>query len=428
MKKFVNMFDLISCISSTGDLINKEITNHHKKVAYMAFRIAESFGLSKEQQREIFLAGLLHDLGAFSPAERLELFDRETPDAHRHAFVGAWIIENFQPLKNASEIIRYHHMPWDDGKGKMLEDKHIPLSSHILHLADRIVVQIDPDKGIIAQVDAISKNIKGRAGSDFFPSLVEAYLDISGREYIWLDTVYEPLMTVIPNMLNFDTLELTIDQAIDLSKVIAYLIDFRSPFTVKHSTGVAAVAEKLAEMIGFSENECKMMMIAGFLHDLGKLAVNQEILEKPGRLETDEVNIIRSHTFYTFRTLQTINGFETINTWASLHHERLNGEGYPFHYKSEDIPLGSRIMAAADIFTAITEDRPYRRGMSQENVIEVMEGLVKSNSICPLVFSYISENFEELNDIRNKAQESAGMEYDKASTLRYPVFRSKPAQ
>jgi HD-GYP domain-containing protein (c-di-GMP phosphodiesterase class II) len=111
-----------------------------------------------------------------------------------------------------------------------------------------------------------------------------------------------------------------------------------------------------------------------------------------------------------------------------LHHERLNGEGYPFHYKSEDIPLGSRIMAAADIFTAITEDRPYRRGMSQENVIEVMEGLVKSNSICPLVFSYISENFEELKDIRNKAQESAGMEYDKASTLRYPVFRSKPAQ
>ncbi|NLA87276.1 MAG: HDOD domain-containing protein [Clostridiales bacterium] len=76
MNKFVNMYDLIYCISSTGDLINNEITNHHKKVAYMALRIAEAFGLTKEQQREVFLAGLLHDLGAFSPLERLELLDK----------------------------------------------------------------------------------------------------------------------------------------------------------------------------------------------------------------------------------------------------------------------------------------------------------------------------------------------------------------
>lgn len=419
--KFVNMFDLIYCISNTGDLINKEITNHHKKVAYMAFRIAEKYGLTKEQQREVFLAGLLHDLGAFSLSERLRLLDEETPEVHRHAFMGASILESFQPLRNAADIIKYHHMPWNNGKGNKYEDKNIPLSSHILHLADRIVVQIDSNNNIIGQVNTISRYVLEKSGSLFIPSLVEAFLEICNREYIWLDTIYEPLMSVMPSMMNFDTLELTLDEVVDLTKIFAHIIDFRSPFTARHSSGVAAVAEKLAVLIGFSEKECKMMLIAGYLHDLGKLAVGQEILEKPGKLEIEEFNIILSHTFYTYRTLQVIKEFETINTWASLHHERLNGEGYPFHYKSEDIPLGSRIMAVADIFTAITEDRPYRKGMCQEQVISVMSGLVESESICPLVFSLVTANFNELSTVRDNAQNEASTNYQEVSKLHFPI-------
>src|SRR5690606_8284531 len=114
---------------------------------------------------------------------------------------------------------------------------------------------------------------------------------------------------------------LNLDELIKLSEVFAYIIDFRSPFTANHSLGVAQVARKLAELAGFSENECKMMLIAGYLHDIGKLAISNEILEKPEKLETDEFNIIKSHVFYTYRTLESIKEFETINIWASLHHE-----------------------------------------------------------------------------------------------------------
>ncbi|NLA87275.1 MAG: HD domain-containing protein [Clostridiales bacterium] len=287
------------------------------------------------------------------------------------------------------------------------------------------MVQINLEENIIGQVNNINRNITEKSGGVFEPHLADAYMDISSKEYIWLDTTFEPLMSIMPNMMSFDTLELTIDEVVDLTKVFAQIIDFRSPFTAKHSSGVAAVAEKLAEMIGFSENECKMMLIAGYLHDLGKLAVGQEILENPGKLNLEEFHIIRSHTFYTYRTLQTIKEFETINLWASLHHERLNGEGYPFHYKAENIPLGSRIMAVADIFTAITEDRPYRRGMSQASAIDVMSGLIESESICPLVFSVVADNYEALNHIRDKAQEAASTEYQKIKQLDYPVIHSK---
>ncbi|MHB1315714.1 MAG: HD domain-containing phosphohydrolase [Christensenellales bacterium] len=415
--RFVNMFDLIFCITNTGDLISSEIANHHKKVAYLAFRIAEKFGLTKEQQREVFLAGLLHDIGAFSTKERLELIENELPGVHRHAFIGASVLENFQPLKDAANIIRYHHVPWLDGGGRVFAGKNVPLSSHILHLADRVAVLINGKQEIIGQIKGICDKTKEKSGSLFMPALVDAFLDVSSHEYLWLDTVYDPLMTIMPSMMNFDTLELSLDEVIDLSEIFANIIDFRSSFTANHSLGVAAVAQKLAELAGFSENECKMMLVAGYLHDLGKLAVSNEILEKPGKLDVEEHNIIRSHTFYTYRTLQVIREFETINIWASMHHERLNGKGYPFHLTAESIPLGSRIMAAADVFTAITEDRPYRKGMEKHEVLKVMDNLVKSETLCPYVFGVLSDNIEMLIEVRDQAQKRADNKYKYVQSL-----------
>jgi HD-GYP domain-containing protein (c-di-GMP phosphodiesterase class II) len=95
------------------------------------------------------------------------------------------------------------------------------------------------------------------------PELVDAFLRISDRECVWLDTMYNPLLTILPSMMIFDTMELTLDEVIELTEIFANLIDFRSPFTAKHSLGVAAVAERLAELVGFSENECKMMLCGG---------------------------------------------------------------------------------------------------------------------------------------------------------------------
>lgn len=417
-EKLVNMLDLIYCITNTGDLISNEITNHHIKVAYMAYRIGEKIGFTKEQQQEIFIAGLLHDIGAFSTKERLELIHDESPNMHRHSYIGASILEKFRPLANVANIIRYHHVPWNYGKGNEYKGKLVPLSSHVLHLADRIVVQVKDSSNIMNQVNNISSNINKLRGKLFIPELVDAFLEISKYEYIWLDTVYKPLMTIIPSMINFNTIELSLDEVIDLSEVFAYIIDFRSPFTANHSFGVAQVAKKLAELAGFSENECKMMLIAGYLHDLGKLAISNEILEKPDILETEEFNIIKSHVFYTYRTLQSIKEFETINIWASLHHERLNGTGYPFRLTADEIPLGSRIMAVADIFTAISEDRPYRKGMKKDEAIKVLKKSVDNEYICPYICKILEENYDEINLIRKKAQEKSNIVYNKVNTIR----------
>ena len=419
-KKIVNMYDLVYSITNTSDLVSNEITNHHKKVAYLAFRIAEKLPLSREQQRDVFIAGLLHDVGAFSTEDRLELIEKETPNMHDHAFIGANILEDFSPLKDIANIIRYHHVPWKNGKGRAFGGDCVPLSSHIIHLADRIVVLIDSSKEIIGQIKRICDKTKNGSGNIFVPELVDTFLSISVQEYIWLDLTYKPLLAIIPNMLSFETVELDLDEVLNFSEILAGIVDFRSPFTANHSYGVAAVAENLASLIGFSDYECKMIRVAGLLHDLGKLAINNEILEKPDKLEPDEYNAIRSHTFYTYRTLQSIKGFETINLWASFHHERLDGSGYPFHMTGENISLGSRIMAVSDIFTAIAEERPYRKGMKEGAVIKILEDMAESNKLCPYVVSVLKGNLALLDSKRIEAQKIANIKYKNTSSIHVP--------
>jgi HD-GYP domain-containing protein (c-di-GMP phosphodiesterase class II) len=411
-RNLINMYELLICLTNAGDLISPELANHHQQVAYLAFKIAEQLDLPDEQKKELTLASLLHDVGALSLDERLELIENEPMTSQNHAFRGARLIEGFLPLHGAAGIIRYHHIPWNNGEGQVLGNQEVPYLSHILHLADRIAVSVDKNRDIIGQIKGIQDKIQAQKNTAFMPELVDAFMEMSGKEYIWLDVDYKPLLYILPEIVMFDTLELNMDELIDLTKIFSSIIDFRSPFTANHSAGVAKTAEKLAELAGFSKQECKMMLVAGNLHDLGKLAVRREVLEKPDKLNTVEFNTIKSHTFYTFRLLQAIRGFETINKWASFHHEKLNGRGYPFHLYGDNLPLGSRIMAVADIFTAITEDRPYRKAMPDERVISVLRSMVDDGSICPYVVSILMDNYELINGIRREAQQKAGIEYN----------------
>ena len=142
----------------------------------------------------------------------------------------------------------------------------------------------------------------------------------------------------------------------------------------------------LAELAGMSREDCIMMKIAGDLHDVGKLKVPKAILEKPGRLTDEERNIIKEHPYNTRLVLMPIQGFGKIADWAGYHHEKLNGNGYPFHFGADVLDTGSRILAVADIFSAITERRPYRDSMPKEKAMSVLTGKNTDTSDCTSPF------------------------------------------
>jgi HD-GYP domain-containing protein (c-di-GMP phosphodiesterase class II) len=174
---------------------------------------------------------------------------------------------------------------------------------------------------------------------------------------------------------------------------------------------VAAVSKQLGWYTGFSERECALLEVAGYMHDLGKLAVPKELLDEPRELNMEERNIINRHPFYSYRLIERVGNLETVAEWASFHHETLEGDGYPFHLRGRDIPLGSRVVSVADIFTALTEDRPYRKGLDPEGALEVLEGLAEKGKIDSMVVSRLKENFQEIDTLRREEQARALEEY-----------------
>jgi len=393
------------------DLMDPAIVNHHKQVAYIAYHIGEALGLAPELRRELLMAGALHDIGAFSLKDKLEALSFELENPHKHAEAGYSLLRIFKPLEAAAVSIRFHHIPWEEGKGNEFRGKSVPIASHILHLSDRIAVLIDKRKPILLQVDTIRNKIREKTGSLFMPLLVKTFEAISTKEAFWLDLVSQNLFELLSRITDIQSLTLGIDGLVSFSKIISQMIDFRNPFTATHSTSVAMVAEALASLSGFSQKECKLMRAAGYLHDLGKLAVPVEYLEKPGKLSPNEYSIMKAHTYYTYQTLQSIEGLEMVNAWASFHHERLDGSGYPFHLKGEDIPLGSRIMAVADVFTALTEDRPYRKGLSDRETVRILADMAENHALDARVIHTLERNLDKIHAFRAQAQETAATEY-----------------
>ena len=192
----------------------------------------------------------------------------------------------------------------------------------------------------------------------------------------------------------------------EIAQFFSTIIDTRSHFTANHSSGVSASAMKLAELLNMTSTECQEMRIAGYLHDLGKLAVPETIIEKPGNLDKDERDVMKSHTYHTYSILKEVKGLEKIAVWASFHHETLTGEGYPFHRSAKELPPGARVMAVADIFTALTEDRPYRKGFEKKKVVEIFSEMVSEGKIDKNITNILLENYEKMDTVRSNAQKN----------------------
>ncbi|MCK8824924.1 HD-GYP domain-containing protein [Fuchsiella alkaliacetigena] len=412
----VSLMDMVMCLSDAMDLISSTVNGHHQRVAYIAGKLAEELKIPKRKREHLILASALHDVGALSLQERLDTlnFELDVSDSlglSKHAILGYQLIDEFEPFVEIAPLVLYHHVDWEKGAGSEFRGEQIPWESHILHLADRIDVLIKSEAGILGQVDRICAKIVEEAGNKFVPEIVEAFTGLAQKESFWFDITSPARIQLITNEFSRDKICLGLDGLYNLGKLFSQIIDFRSRFTAAHSSGVAASAEALANFIGMSEHKARKLKVAGYLHDLGKLAVPTEILEKPDKLTEAEFNIIKKHTYYTYHTLKRVKGLDEINIWASLHHERLDGEGYPFHYQQEELPLGSRIMAVADVFSAITEDRPYRRGMEKKKVLNILENMVQDGALDEDIVLTLNDNYEAIYCLRKYAQEQETSEY-----------------
>jgi len=154
--------------------------------------------------------------------------------------------------------------------------------------------------------------------------------------------------------------------------VFSHIVDSNSTFTAVHSSGLSDKVGKICEFYQFDNEKTKKMLIAANLHDIGKLAIPNSILDKNGKLTDDEFALIKSHTYYTRAALEKIDGFEDITNWAANHHEKLDGNGYPYGLNAKEISFESRLMGCLDMYQALTETRPYREGLGHEKTMSIL--------------------------------------------------------
>ncbi len=405
------IFDLVLCLAQAVDLVSPLVADHHRRTAQIAYGLGMQMKLPVDELHDLVIAAALHDVGGLTRQDRLNALDFEYRDPYGHAVFGYLLLRSFPRFQDAADIVRFHHVPWRDGEGALFDGIPVPRTSHLLQLADRVAVLIDPVCDVLGQVDAILDRIHSGSGERFVPGQVEALDALGEKEAFWLDTIYLQHLDVLGRRLRWEQVYLTEQDFLGLTNLFRRIVDFRSRFTASHSAGVAATADVLAQLCGFSPADCRTIHLAGLMHDLGKLAVPAEILEKPGRLTQEEFAVMRRHTYYTFHLLEPLQVLDVIRVWAAFHHERMDGHGYPFHLSGEEIPLGSRVVSVADVFTALTEDRPYRRGMSGADAFRIISDAVSDHRLDRQVVNTLHAHLDELDCARRSAQASAREEY-----------------
>ncbi|MBM4273913.1 MAG: HD domain-containing protein [Deltaproteobacteria bacterium] len=165
------------------------------------------------------------------------------------------------------------------------------------------------------------------------------------------------------------------DSYLSTIRALAAALEAKDPYTRGHSDAVARYAAALAGRLGLSRQEIETIEVAAILHDIGKIGIHEEILNKPDKLNDDEWQQVRQHPECSLKILDNINFPWDIKPLIYSHHERYDGKGYPDGLKGEEIPLGARIIAVADVYDAMTSDRAYRKAMKKKAAMEEIQRL-----------------------------------------------------
>ncbi|MEL6110073.1 MAG: HD-GYP domain-containing protein [Planctomycetota bacterium] len=185
----------------------------------------------------------------------------------------------------------------------------------------------------------------------------------------------------------------------DVIRALVNAVEARDPYTCGHSERVASFARFLGSAIGFTPADCERIYLTGLLHDVGKIAIPDGVLQKPSRLDDQERAIIETHTDSGWRILHELDALQDVLPGVLYHHEHWNGCGYPDQLEGENIPIDGRILAVCDAFDAMTSDRPYRKGMSIEKAVDILKGGAGSYWDPHLIRTFV-DNIDEVDQIR----------------------------
>lgn len=395
-------------VATALDFVGVDDLHHGHRVAYMAYECARGLGWSDEKQQFAYFAGLIHDCGVSSSEEHVRLLKLMQPeDAHSHSQRGYEALLECPMLDVFAQIIHYHHTSWLELKSHDLSTFDRDIAA-LIFLADRTdflrarYTHGCHDELITLHESMVAENLLAHSGTLFEPEMVNAMCQLVKKDGFWynMDASHIELLGLGFEANHFYDKQLDIEGVKQLARFLARIVDAKSPFTFHHSEKVALLAKLVAKDCGVSDSDAELLYVAGLLHDVGKLKTPDLLLHKEGQLTKEEYSIVKRHTVDTEHTLHHFFPKSVIGEWASNHHERLDGSGYPFSKQQEQLDLPSRILAVVDVFQALTQKRPYRGSLSLAEIYDIMQPMVDKGQLDAQVYSMLLadiDNFYRLS-------------------------------
>lgn len=282
---------------------------------------------------------------------------------------GAEVVRELGWLDEIPDGVLYLDEHWDgSGEPYGLQGHTIPLLARLAGLAQ--TVEIFWREGGAETALTVAR---ARRGTWFDPDLVDC-LTTEATPQFWarLQDVVEPT-----EIADWAPAEATADQLgtadyLAIARVFAGIVDAKSPWTQRHSRRTADIADAVAQVLAWPTPAREAVGLAALWHDLGKLGVSNLILDKPGSLTEAERAAVRQHPLWTFRILSPLQSLRPVAEAAAAHHERIDGHGYHQGLAGIMIPVMGRVVAGADVYEALTAERPYKRGWDPDQALALM--------------------------------------------------------
>jgi putative nucleotidyltransferase with HDIG domain len=358
----ISLSEVISALSFAIDLTDGAVHGHALRSCLLGMRIADELQLTSEEKSSLYYALLLKDIGN---EEMIGLrCDR-----------GSSIVSKLGMGPLAAEAVRSLEEHWDgSGYPKRARGNRIPLLARVCAVAQHL------DVFSMGRSPAVAiETLEQWSGTWFDPEMVQAALSLDRRRALWTHcraTDDHEMTRAAVLDLDPGKKQKLDDRQIDrICEAFADVVDSKSHFTFRHSIGVAELARGIAKNLGLPADRVRLVRRAALLHDIGKLSVANTILDKKTRLTEAEWKVVERHPGLTRRILEQIGPFREIAIVAGEHHEKLDGSGYPNRLMAADLSIEARIIAVADVYGALSEDRPYRAGLRNEEIMPIMRSL-----------------------------------------------------
>lgn len=394
---YINNKNLFGIIRRSCNYVDPRIMDHGFRVSGIVWKILERMGgYTKRQIRDICLLALLHDIGAYKTDEISKLMQFETVHVEPHAIYGYLFIRYFSPLKELAPCVLHHHTYWSILKTMHEPDRRQKEIAQLLFLADRIDIGLSYEK---LSWEQLKERIRARRGVMFSPALADIVLD--------------PEFTVTPEQLSWESDEnwthfitenYSQEEVRGYLMMLVYTIDFRSRHTVTHTVTTTSVSWELSGLLGLDEDYRDKIACGAVLHDIGKIGIPVEILEYPGKLSPQAMAVMRTHVDIT----EKIFGGEIDETIARIalrHHEKLDGSGYQKGLSGDELTIGERLVAVADIISALTGTRSYKDAFPKERVVGILVSMKQEGLIDPDIADVFIRNYDHvMKAVRSKCQ------------------------